>query len=94
MCAPNVLFLFFGYAVYVLYVCRGATCYLNSLIQAMYMTPELRLGLFAIDPAELGVDVDAMIGADEVSLCGVFFLFSTNAKSFIIYIYIIAFSVK
>lgn len=34
---------------------QGATCYLNSLIQALYMTPELRQGLFAIDPIELGV---------------------------------------
>ncbi|KAJ1407377.1 hypothetical protein B484DRAFT_313946, partial [Ochromonadaceae sp. CCMP2298] len=31
---------------------RGATCYLNSLIQAMYMTPELRAGIFAIDPVQ------------------------------------------
>ena len=29
---------------------QGATCYLNSLIQALYMTPELRNGLFAINP--------------------------------------------
>ncbi len=36
---------------------QGATCYLNSLIQAMYMTPELRFSMFSIDPAELGVDV-------------------------------------
>jgi ubiquitin C-terminal hydrolase len=36
---------------------RGATCYLNSLIQAMYMTPELRNGLFAIDPGDLGLQV-------------------------------------
>eukprot|EP01035_Chromulina_nebulosa_P064927 gene64927-88816_t len=34
---------------------QGATCYLNSLIQAMYMTPELRNGLFQIDPDELGI---------------------------------------
>lgn len=34
---------------------RGATCYLNSLLQAMYMTPELRAGLFSIDPNDLGV---------------------------------------
>jgi Ubiquitin carboxyl-terminal hydrolase len=34
---------------------QGATCYLNSLIQAMYMTPELRFGLFNVDPKELGV---------------------------------------
>lgn len=34
---------------------QGATCYLNALIQTLYMTPELRAGLFAVDPAELGV---------------------------------------
>lgn len=34
---------------------QGATCYLNSLIQAMYMTPEIRFGLFNVDPKELGV---------------------------------------
>lgn len=34
---------------------RGATCYLNSLIQVMYMSPELRQGLFSIDPMELGL---------------------------------------
>ena len=31
---------------------QGATCYLNSLIQALYLTPELRAGLFALDPQE------------------------------------------
>ena len=34
---------------------QGATCYLNSLIQVMYMTPELRDGLYKVDPLELGV---------------------------------------
>eukprot|EP00753_Platysulcus_tardus_P021511 PLAT9028.2.p1 GENE.PLAT9028.2~~PLAT9028.2.p1 ORF type:complete len:1575 (+),score=825.94 PLAT9028.2:16-4740(+) len=33
---------------------QGATCYLNSLIQACFMTPEFRGGLFAIDPKLLG----------------------------------------
>ena len=33
---------------------QGATCYLNSLIQSFYMTPDLRRGLFAIDPESLG----------------------------------------
>ena len=34
---------------------QGATCYLNSLLQSMYMTPELRDRLNAVDPvAELG----------------------------------------
>lgn len=36
---------------------QGATCYLNSLVQALYMTPELRMGLFAIDPKDLGANV-------------------------------------
>ncbi len=36
---------------------QGATCYLNSLIQAMYMTPELKFGLYSIDPMELGADI-------------------------------------
>jgi hypothetical protein len=36
---------------------RGATCYLNSLLQAMFMTPELREGLFNIDPNDLGVQL-------------------------------------
>jgi hypothetical protein len=40
---------------------RGATCYLNSLIQSMYMTPELREGMFSIDPVELGVDLVSFI---------------------------------
>lgn len=34
---------------------QGATCYLNALIQAMYMTPELRHGLYALDPRDLGL---------------------------------------
>lgn len=36
---------------------QGATCYLNSLIQALYMTPELRTGIFDIDPIDLGVEL-------------------------------------
>ncbi len=35
---------------------QGATCYLNSLIQSLFMTPELRRGLFAVDPVDLGLD--------------------------------------
>lgn len=27
---------------------------MNALLQVMYMTPELRTGLFAVDPNELG----------------------------------------
>jgi len=37
---------------------QGATCYLNSLLQAMFFTPELRFGLFRLDPEnDLGADV-------------------------------------
>ncbi len=34
---------------------QGATCYLNSLLQSLYMTPELRRGVFSINPLDLGV---------------------------------------
>jgi Ubiquitin carboxyl-terminal hydrolase len=34
---------------------QGATCYLNSLLQTLYMTPELRHGLYAVDPEHLGL---------------------------------------
>lgn len=33
---------------------QGATCYLNSLIQTLLLTPELREELFRLGPAELG----------------------------------------
>eukprot|EP01027_Heterolobosea_sp_BB2_P019374 GEZU01027193.1.p1 GENE.GEZU01027193.1~~GEZU01027193.1.p1 ORF type:complete len:452 (-),score=79.77 GEZU01027193.1:106-1461(-) len=35
---------------------QGATCYLNSLIQTMYMTPELRLGFYRLTPEQLGLN--------------------------------------
>jgi hypothetical protein len=38
-----------------LFFIRGATCYLNSLIQALYMTPELRAGLFELSLDDLQV---------------------------------------
>ncbi|CAM9437789.1 unnamed protein product [Choristocarpus tenellus] len=44
---------------------QGATCYLNALLQAMYMTPELRHGLYAVDPRELGGDWYEQEGAKE-----------------------------
>jgi ubiquitin C-terminal hydrolase len=34
---------------------RGATCYLNSLLQALYLTPEFRQLLFDLDDDELGL---------------------------------------
>lgn len=36
---------------------QGATCYLNSLLQALYLTPEFRGGLYSVDPAALNVDL-------------------------------------
>lgn len=35
---------------------RGATCYLNSLIQTMFMTPEFRKAILAIKGTDLGVE--------------------------------------
>lgn len=35
---------------------RGATCYLNSLIQALYMTPEFRQGIYQLIPDEVEQD--------------------------------------
>ena len=34
---------------------RGATCYLNSLLQSLFMTPELRGGLYTVTDDELGI---------------------------------------
>lgn len=36
---------------------QGATCYLNSLLQTLYMTEEFREALFAIPGSELGFDL-------------------------------------
>ena len=38
---------------------QGATCYLNSLLQTLYFSPEFRGGLYSVDPASLGVDLAA-----------------------------------
>ena len=35
---------------------QGATCYLSSLLQELYFTPELRRGLYALTEEELGID--------------------------------------
>ena len=35
---------------------QGATCYLNSLLQTLYMIPEFRLALFASDFDHIGDD--------------------------------------
>ena len=34
---------------------QGNTCYMNSLLQALHLTPELRAGIYALSPAELNV---------------------------------------
>jgi hypothetical protein len=34
---------------------RGATCYMNSLLQCLYMTPELREVIYALQTDKLGV---------------------------------------
>jgi hypothetical protein len=47
---------------------QGATCYLNSLIQVMYMTPELREGLYRVDPMELGLGLVAEHEQDKANL--------------------------
>ncbi len=35
---------------------RGSTCYLNSLIQILYMTPEFRNGIFSLNGEEVGFE--------------------------------------
>ncbi|XP_038044893.1 ubiquitin carboxyl-terminal hydrolase 40-like [Patiria miniata] len=37
---------------------RGATCYMNALLQTLLLTPEFRESLFALGPSELGVLTD------------------------------------
>ncbi|XP_022086009.1 LOW QUALITY PROTEIN: ubiquitin carboxyl-terminal hydrolase 40-like [Acanthaster planci] len=37
---------------------RGATCYMNALLQTLLLTPEFRESLFALGPSELGVLAD------------------------------------
>lgn len=52
------------------WVPRGATCYLNSLVQMMFMTPELRDGLFRLNPKDLGVQwVRTTATLDGVGCC-------------------------
>eukprot|EP00483_Globobulimina_turgida_P011269 UN11291 len=35
---------------------QGATCYLNSLIQTLFLTPEFRQELFSLTPNEVGLN--------------------------------------
>ncbi len=35
---------------------QGATCYLNSLLQSLYMTPELREGVYCLSAEQLGTE--------------------------------------
>ena len=51
---------------------EGATCYLNSLVQALYMTPQVRQGLAA--HAASG----AKVGVLSRALCDVFHELSTS----------------
>lgn len=39
---------------------QGMTCYLNSLLQTMFLTPELRAGLYHVPLQELGMNADEM----------------------------------
>lgn len=42
---------------------------MNALLQVMYMTPELRAGLFRVDPNELGfTEVSILIAVCNYSL--------------------------
>ena len=36
-------------------LCRGATCYLNSLIQSLYMTPDFRRALFSLTDEDVNL---------------------------------------
>jgi len=36
---------------------QGTTCYLNALVQALYMNPDFRKGLYSVDPQALGLDL-------------------------------------
>eukprot|EP00954_Amorphochlora_amoebiformis_P001642 129545-Amorphochlora_amoeboformis.AAC.1 len=41
---------------------QSATCYMNSLIQTLFMTPDLRTALFGLTDEELGVE---FLGEDD-----------------------------
>ena len=38
---------------------QGATCYLNSLLQSLYMSPEFRRGLYSLSDSDLGMSVNS-----------------------------------
>lgn len=46
------LIFLFGYSISSY---RGATCYLNSLIQLLFMTPEMRAPFLSLTPEEIGL---------------------------------------
>jgi uncharacterized UBP type Zn finger protein len=46
---------------------QGATCYLNSLIVSLYMTPEIRRGLYKLTPEDLVVPLSTAEIAVEVA---------------------------
>ena len=48
-----------------LHAIRGATCYLNSLIQALYMTPELRTAVFSLSEEDLLKPAEAVAAPVE-----------------------------
>lgn len=35
---------------------RGSTCYLNSIVQCLYMTPEIRSTMFKLSKEDLNLD--------------------------------------
>lgn len=39
---------------------QGMTCYLNSLLQTMFLTPELRAGLYQVPVEDLGMNTEEM----------------------------------
>jgi len=47
---------------------QGATCYLNSLIQTLYMTPDFRKSIYELTPDDLGlqkVEVEEVVTVDN-----------------------------
>ena len=52
---------------------QGATCYLNSLLQSLFFTPELRDGIYALTADELGTDqLEEALKLDDLAQSGKF----------------------